>query len=808
VKPQIPIIKLQRNPKLQFDAIGLWSFALLWVLGFGIWCLLTSSVYATAPKLNSTTPAGAQRGTEVEVKLNGSRLEDAQEVVFYGSGIQCTKLDTKTNSVKAHFKIAKDCRLGEHQFRVRTASGVSDLRTFWVGALPEIAEKEPNNELPKAQSIPLNNTITGTAGGEDVDYYQVPLKKGERLSMEIEAIRLGRTLLDSYIAIQDTSSNILAWVDDTALLMQDGALTFISPKDDIYVLQVRETSYGGAGDTPYRLHVGTFPRPTAVYPPGGKAGEELEVRFVGDAAGEFKQKVKLPSEPNEKFGLFCEQNGQIAPSPNWVRVSSFPNVLESEPNNKREQATSSYTDLPVAMNGILSKAGDEDWFKFTAKKGQALELAVYARRLRTPVDSVLALYDSKGNSVASNDDSAGADSMVKFNVPVDGEYFVRVSDHLKQGGPDYVYRVEITTSQQPSVTLNIPQVARNDSQSRQFIAVPRGNRFATVIAAKRNNFSGDLVFSMEGLPSGVRMDAEPMIGKIDQMPIVFEVGPDAAIAGKLLELSARPADTNSTVRSSFRHNVEMIDGPNNTFYYHTSAHKLYVAVVESVPFKVSISEPKVPLVQGGSMDLKINVERDAGFDEPVNVKMMWNPPGVGSQPDITIPKGAAEGTYQLNATASAEPRKWKIAVIASATVKGGQVYVSSQLSPLEIGEPYVVGKIETVAASPGETPKLVCKLDQKKPFEGKATLKLMGLPEKVTAPEVQISSQDKEAVFELKVDPKCPFGSHKNLFCAADIKANSQSIPHNIGAGGILRVVPPKNKGEAKVASTAGAKPK
>ena len=764
------------------------------------------AVFATAPKLNSTTPVGAQRGTDVEVKLNGSRLDDAQEVVFYGPGIQCTKLDTKTNSVKAHFKIAKDCRLGEHQFRVRTASGVSDLRTFWVGALPEVAEKEPNNELPKAQSIPLNNTITGTAGGEDVDYYQVPLKKGERLSVEIEAIRLGRALLDSYIAIQDTSSNVLAWMDDTALLMQDAALTFIPPKDGIYVLQVRETSYGGAADTPYRLHVGTFPRPTAVYPAGGKAGEELEVRFVGDAAGEFKQKVKLPAEANEKFGVFCEQNGQIAPSPNWVRVSPFPNVLESEPNNKREQATSAYTDLPIAMNGILSKPGDVDWFKFAAKKGQSLELAVYARRLRTPVDSVLAVYDAKGNSVASNDDSAGADSAVKFSVSADGEYFLSVSDHLKQGGPDYVYRVEITTPQ-PTVTLNIPQVARNDSQNRQFIAVPKGNRFATLITAKRNNVSGDLAFSIDALPSGIRMDAEPMIGKIDQMPIVFEAAGDAAIGGKLLELMARPTDTNNTARSSFRHNLEMIDGPNNTFYYHTHADKLYVAVIDSAPFKVSIAEPKVPLVQGGSMDLKINVERDAGFDEPINVKMMWNPPGIGSQPDISISKGANEGTYQLNATAGAEQRKWKIAVIASATVKGGQVHVSSQLAALEIGEPYVVGKIETLAASPGDTPKLVCKLDQKKPFEGKATLKLMGLPDKVAAPEVQITSQDKEAVFELKVDPKCPFGSHKNLFCAAEIKANSQSIPHSIGQGGILRVVPTKNKGETKVAA-AGNKPK
>ena len=35
-------------------------------------------------------------------------------------------------------KIAADCRLGEHAFRLRTATGLSELRTFWVGALPVV----------------------------------------------------------------------------------------------------------------------------------------------------------------------------------------------------------------------------------------------------------------------------------------------------------------------------------------------------------------------------------------------------------------------------------------------------------------------------------------------------------------------------------------------------------------------------------------------------------------------------------------------------------------------------------------------
>ena len=46
---------------------------------------------------------------------------------------------------------------------------------------------------------------------------------------------------------------------------------------------------------------------------------------------------------------------------------------------------------------------------------------------------------------------------------------------ISRRAADYFYRVEITQSHAAS-TLNIPQVDGNDSQSRQYIAVPRGNR--------------------------------------------------------------------------------------------------------------------------------------------------------------------------------------------------------------------------------------------------------------------------------------------------------------------------------------------
>src|SRR6185503_4761398 len=225
------------------------------------------------------------------------------------------------------------------------------------------------------------------------------------------------------------------------------------------------------GDTPYRLHVGTFPRPLAVYPAGGKTGEKLKVQFIGDAAGAFSQEVTLPAEPQEKFGVFAEREGKTAPSPNWVRVSPFANGLEKEPNDAKDKATEVVDELPLALNGILEKDGDQDWFRFKAKKDQALEITLYGRRIRSPIDSVLLLQSENGNTIAQNDDTAGPDSSIKFTPSADGYYFLKVSDQLKQGGPDFVYRIEIVPPA-PSLTLSIPQVARYDSQTRQWIAVP------------------------------------------------------------------------------------------------------------------------------------------------------------------------------------------------------------------------------------------------------------------------------------------------------------------------------------------------
>jgi hypothetical protein len=765
---------------------------------------LAFNTYAVAPRLTNILPTGGQRGTDVEVRFTGQRLDDTQEIVFYSPGLSIAKMgENKTNSLKATLRIAPDCPPGEHPIRLRTATGVSEIRTFWVGVLTNAAEIEPNSELTKAQRIELNSTVYGVIVSEDLDYFVVSAEKGQRLTAEIEGMRLGRGAFDPAITIQDATGNVLVSAEDSALAMQDPIVSVIAPATADYLVLVRESAFGGRDDYHYRLHVGTFPRPTGVYPPSGKAGETVTVKFVGDLAGEFEQETKLPVTPQEKFGVFARtgtkpeaRNSKLetkksdeltAPSPNWMRVTAFPTALEIEPNDTRESAAPA-RQAPVVFNGILAKPGDDDWFRFKAKKGASLQVTVFARRLRSPLDSTIQIVNAKGGSVAENDDAAGPDSSLTFKPEEDGDYALRVRDHLKRGGPDFVYCVEIAPVE-PTLTLKIPEIARNDSQSRQYIAVPRGNRFATLISAKRTGFSGDLALRIHGLPNGVTLRADPLSAKTDSGPLVFEATSDAAIGGRLFDLVG--VSTNQ-VEGRFRNDIDLVQGPNNTSYYGTTVDKLLVAVTEAAPFKVRIVEPKVPLVQGGSMDLRIEAERDPGFDEPINVKMVWNPPGVTSLPDVTIPKGSNFVAYPLNAKADADTRHWKIAVLGSATNNGGQLFVSSQLAKLEVGSPFLSGTITTSAVNPGQSTNITVKLEQLIPFEGKATIRLVGLPEKVSVPEREITKHDQEVVFSIKVDPTCPTGSHKNLFCTVTLQRDGEVIPHNLGRGGIVRIVPPR----------------
>ncbi|NNM30414.1 MAG: peptidase, partial [Akkermansiaceae bacterium] len=757
-------------------------------------------VAAFTPVVNLIEPRGVQRGTEAVVTFVGDRLYDPREVIFYHPGITARKIEKVGDDhkrVKVSLTIAADAALGEHPMRLRCKGGVSWMRTLWVGQFPTVFEKRQdkkdlNNDFNAPQEVPLNSTVQGVADREDVDYYRVACRKGQRLSVEVEGMRLGRVLFDPYVAILDQNRFELASSDDAPLLNRDSALSLVVPEDGNYTIMVRESSYQGQPTCQYRLHIGEFPRPTAVYPPGGRPGEERKFTFIGDAAGETTTELALPNEETE-IRAFARAGDLLAPSGNPVRVSSIPYYNEKEPNEGSAEATpvGEAPMVPIAFHGVISKKEDKDWFRFAARKGQKIRVQVYARQLRSPLDSYIIVRNAKdGKQIGNNDDGTQRqpDSRLDFDVPEDGEYLVNIRDQLYGSGPDYTYRIEVGP-RRPAISASFPYAQRNISQKWKVISVPRGNRVAKVVNISRANIGCDIECAADGLPGGVRLDVDPAPRSVTSFPMVFEAAPDAPLEGGLYRFTVK--DPKSGLTGPLKEAIHHIEVNNAGTFHTTRSERLAVAVIEKAPFEIQLEVPPVPLVRNGVMLLTARARRDEGFDAPIKVTLPWKPPGVGGPTSVDIKKGENEATIQINANGEAPVRSWRICILAEATTKRGPVLVSSRLQTLDVGEPYLGVKIEMAATQPGKNTDMLCKIEQLKPFDGNARLILQGLPHGVSASEVSITSDSKEVIFPLEVTGEARKGKHATIFCQAVVTKDGHPVTSTASPKGVLRIDPP-----------------
>ena len=755
---------------------------------------LPITVTAITPSVTSMHPHGGQRGKEHKVTLTGTQLFQAEEIIFYKPGLHAKDIKViGEDGKKVECMVVIDTATppGPVEFRLRSRHGWSDLRTFQVGLFPDIDEKEPNTQIEEAQEIPLNTSVNGVITREDVDYFKVTAKKGQRLTAEIEGMRLGNFMFDPYVAILNMNRFALSASDDSPLLLQDSVASIVVPEDGSYLVQVRESAYEGDNRAKYRLHVGTFPRPTAVFPAGGTPGTEINVHFLGDPLGDFAQKIKLDST-GINMPVFVQKDGQTVPSPNFMRVKKMAEILENDQPKESRTESQIIKDLPpLAINGIITKDKEDDFFRFSAKKGQNFHVNAFARRLRSPLDPVIHIYNTKtGKYIAGNDDTNNQpDSYVKFTVPEDGEYDIRIKDHLEKGGPSYVYRIEIDKFE-AKLSFSIPEFERY-KQTRQAISIPAGGRYATLLNCKRENFGGDLRVWMENLPAGVTAHIPQMPKDVTSIPVVLQAAPDAPIGGKLVKIKGELIDEKRVLKGELEQNTVLVyANPNNTEYYKTTVNQLPVGVVEPVPFELELIQPKTPIVHGGTKYLKVVAKRKEGFDEAINVKLLFKPSGIGASSSITIAKGKNSGSYRINSSGGGE-RTWPLAVIGQATVGGGPAYAGSNFIDLQITAPYISGKIDLAAAEQGKETEVICKLTQNKPFDGEFELKLNGLPAKATTEPQKVNKDTEEVVFMVKTEKDTPKGQHKSLFCSINVMQFGEPIQHSFASGGVLRIDPP-----------------
>jgi hypothetical protein len=160
---------------------------------------------------------------------------------------------------------------------------------------------------------------------------------------------------------------------------------------------------------------------------------------VGDTqiVAEVTVPAGLPSEPLS----FVVVTPAGDSKPHQLLVESMlPVIAEKEPNDGFRQAQP--IQLPQVIDGLIDRPRDVDVFRFEGQAGQRLVFEVLAARHGSALDSLLTLYDAKGQQIAANDDAGDSvDSRLLVTLPKAGTYYLSLMDAHDQGGPAHVYRL-------------------------------------------------------------------------------------------------------------------------------------------------------------------------------------------------------------------------------------------------------------------------------------------------------------------------------------------------------------------------------
>jgi len=446
-----------------------------------------------------------------------------------------------TETVTLQVTIAPDAQPGPRALRLRTPLGMTNPRVFCVGQLPEFGRtpakryREPKDgkgpkippaapEMPVTLPAALNGQIMPGAA----DRFRFPARKAQRLIITASARELIPYLPDAVpgwfqasLTLYDAKGKELAYADRN-LFRADPALYYEVPEDGDYVLEIKDSIYRGREDFVYRITVGEMPLITSIFPLGGPAGAQTPVELKGWNLPVTRLTMDAKDEGPGIHPLSVRKD-QWGSNRMPFAVDTLPECLEREPND--QPASAQPTTLPVIVNGRIDKPDDWDVFCFEGRGGDEIVAEVYARRLNSPLDSVLKLTDAGGKQLAFNDDHEDkgsglnthhADSLLRATLPAGGTYYLQLGDAQHQGGPAYAYRLRVSPPR-PDFEL---RVVPSSISARGGTTVP-----ITVYALRKDGFSDEIVLALKDAPAGFALSGGRVPASQDQVRLTLTVPP-------------------------------------------------------------------------------------------------------------------------------------------------------------------------------------------------------------------------------------------------------------------------------------------
>jgi hypothetical protein len=652
------------------------------------------------PKVEQLVPNGAVRGATTRVIVTGANLDRVTKVTANSEAVSVKLTDSKPTATRLELDVTSTTAapFGAVQLTFEGEGGKSAPVAFAVDRFAAVPEAGITDSARAAQAIKLPVTVVGAIDrAGDVDYFRFDAKAGEEIGVQCVAAEIA-SKLEPVLVLTDAGGTVLA--------EGAGVLGFRVPKTGGYSVGVRDREYRGGPDFAYRLHVGTVPVVTGVFPLAAQRGRTTEIHIEGvnlGAAGGVEVPLAIPAEAavGSRVPVPIAGGANKPLGAAEVVVAEFPSVVVPPVEGADVR-------VPGAANGILTKPNHPQHLRFIAKKGQRLVVEVLARRAGSPVDPVIEILDEGGKPVPRAVLRATAKTYTVFRDHDSAGGGIRIETWNDLAIDDYLFV--------DGELMRILALPKNPDDDCQFYQVA-GQRVGYLGTTPAHHAQGATMYKVElhepgktfppnGLPvvtlNHTNDDGGPGFGKDSYL--VFDA----------------PADGTYQVRIG---DARGSAGP-------THAYRVTVRPPR-LDFSVSFN-PTAPAVwKGGGIPINVTVTRADGFDGPVKMKFEGLPEGFHA-PETFVEAGQTTTAFTLFAEANANVAEGtQLKLVARATVAGKEVVREAKGGAPKLvppGEIVTRTKVSEIAIVPGRESKFVVEIERQGKFAGRVPLEVRGLP--------------------------------------------------------------------------------
>lgn len=730
---------------------------------------------ADPPQIGTTSPIGVRRGVETEITISGANLAGTPTLLAPFAA-KAEHISSDGGNWKLKLTVPAEVTCGSYPVRVQTEGGISNPHLLPVGDLPQVGEVEPNNTFAEAKPVAIPAVLEGSCAGTDVDYFKFAGKKDQRIVVDAQCARIGSGV-DPQIRLTTAAHKFVASADDTPGLFTDARLIATLPEDGEYVLEFSDTKYQGGGKPFYRISIDDLATVDEVFPLGGRRGESVAFELRGGTVGAGPRLIAQAVAPAPTADSFLLQ---VPAAPGRDALINAPLVASDLPE-VREPADPAAPPIavasPVAINGRIESAGDQDKFLVAVKPGQTYHFEVQAADLGSQLDGQLQILKADGAALASGDDYTVPpegrgrrpgglqvlDPVADLAIPADvQEVQVVISDTQGRGGVGFPYRLTITP-----VTPTF-ELRTNESQ----VSIPKGGNALVPVSLVRLGYNGPVELTVLDPPSGLVVRPGTIADGQGVGVLSLSATQDAAFGAVPLKVVGKGA--NGLVVQAARLNVFSTIGALPAKAVHQTGLLAAPATPEVITFEAPAGPIEVP--HGGSIPIPIKAIRTPEAKGELTITALPLAPGL-AVPEFKLGAEAAEGAVAVAANPPIPGGPSTIGLVAKGKIGGRDQTFALPAVTVSVVTPFAL----TLAApsgeiKPGQSLEVKGKVERKAGFGLPVTVRIDGLPAGTKAEPVTVAPD--KAEFAIKVDAEAGAAAAQakaNVVVA--VKINNQDYP-------------------------------